>query len=156
MLWERYRSLAYTLIAAVVLALGGSSLYRYWQQSEVDKVWSTFATTLGLDDSYTDIEAWSNSLSKRLITIESAQLQTALTNATEVQKPFVLLAIARKAIEVWRPRVRGPVDAEIAIAKVISNDEDDVGPRGRRLRFARFRQSRQNETEHQQRRRTPG
>ncbi len=99
MLWERYRSLAYTIIAAVVIALGVNYLLKEMDRKKVDANWSAFAATVGMDDAYADpAEAGARSVTEGLDTVDAKALQNALATAAEPQKPFLLLAIARKAM----------------------------------------------------------
>lgn len=99
MLWERYRSLAYTIVAAVLVALGGNYVYRHLQRQKVDASWSSIVTTLGLDVAYIDSSTWFRSATEGLLSVDAKALQDALAKATEVQKPYLLLAIARKAMQ---------------------------------------------------------
>jgi cyclophilin family peptidyl-prolyl cis-trans isomerase len=98
MLWERWRSLAYTIVAAVIVALGVNYLLKHFKQKEVDANESWFATTLDLRAGYTDYDNLFRSVSEGLTAVDAKVLQDALAKATEAQKPFLLIAIARKAM----------------------------------------------------------
>ena len=97
-LWLRYRSLIWTLIAAVGCALLINVGYKYFHQKDVDETWSRFSASFRLDDSYADIEKFTDSLAKNLGSVELSQLEADLAKATPVQRPFFLIAIARKAV----------------------------------------------------------
>jgi cyclophilin family peptidyl-prolyl cis-trans isomerase len=99
-LWERYRPLVWTIVAAVIAALGVNYGLKYFNQKAVDTAWSGFSTALRLDQVYTKEQAAyiQASLSEELTSADLAQLEGALQTATDVQKPFVLLAVARKAM----------------------------------------------------------
>ena len=73
-LWLRYRSLIWTLIAAVGCALLINVGYKYFHQKDVDETWSGFSASMGLDDSYADIEKFTDSLAKNLGSVELSQL----------------------------------------------------------------------------------
>src|SRR5262245_47783777 len=107
MLWERYRSLAYVIVAGVIVALGANYAWKYFKQKEVDAQWSTFATALDLPTAYTDYEAMSftpdgkvvfRSVTEGLAAVDAKVLQDELAKANDAQKPYLLLALARKAM----------------------------------------------------------
>jgi cyclophilin family peptidyl-prolyl cis-trans isomerase len=99
MLWERYRSLAYVIVAAVLVALGVNYFLKHLKQKEVDANWSSFAATLDLSSGYTDYDSIiPPSVTEGLTAIDAKTLQDALAKANDAQKPFLLLAIARKAM----------------------------------------------------------
>ena len=99
-LWERYRPLAWTILAALVCALALNYGYKYFQQKAVDTSWSGFADTLGLDETYTKEQKSfiQTALTEDLRAVPLAKLEAGLVTANEAQKPFLLLAIARKAM----------------------------------------------------------
>ena len=97
-LWVRYRSLIWTLVAAVFCALGVNYFIKYFSQKEIDATWSRFSSSMCLDDSYADVEKAGDSLAKSLGSVELSQLEESLTKATPAQRPFFLIAIARKAV----------------------------------------------------------
>lgn len=99
MLWERYRSLAYTIVAAVVVALGVNYLLKYYKQKDVDSSWSSFAVVLGLPAGYTDYDNLFRSVSEGLTTVDAKALQDARAKVNDAQKPFLLIAIAAKAMQ---------------------------------------------------------
>ncbi|MEZ6036843.1 MAG: peptidylprolyl isomerase [Planctomycetota bacterium] len=98
MLWDRYRSLIITVVGAVLLALVGNQGWRIYSQSQVDAKWSTFAVSLGMATSYTDVSKAYDSLAESLGGIELSALEKGMASADAQQKPYYLLAIARKAI----------------------------------------------------------
>jgi cyclophilin family peptidyl-prolyl cis-trans isomerase len=99
-LWERYRPWVWTVLAALALAMGGKYAWRYFKQKEVDASWSHLATTVGLDKGYVQdkLNRIQPSLSEELRKEELAQLEAGLSKADDAQKPFLLLAVARKAM----------------------------------------------------------
>jgi len=101
-LWERYRSLFWVVVLAVFAALGGNYAWKKYKQRGINETWSPFAVTLGLDQEYTEAPASAygihESLPQQLHKKELATLETALTQSDDVQKPWVLMAIARKAV----------------------------------------------------------
>jgi hypothetical protein len=96
--WERYRSIIYVVLLAVLGALVVNYGWKKYSQGKVDAQWSQFAATVGLDTAYSDTDAQSDSVMDRLDAIDSAQLKAELAAASEKQKPFLLMAIARKAV----------------------------------------------------------
>ena len=53
-LWERYKSLIVTIIAAILLALVGNYFWKVSEQKAIDEKWSKFAASIGISDSYVD------------------------------------------------------------------------------------------------------
>jgi cyclophilin family peptidyl-prolyl cis-trans isomerase len=99
-LWERYRPLAWTILAAILCALAINYGFKYFNQQKVDTAWSGFATTVGLDKTYTTEEQafLQVSLVDELAGVDLAALEGKLGTATEPQRPLLLMAIARKAM----------------------------------------------------------
>lgn len=98
MLWERYRSLVCVIVLGVIGALGLSYGWGRYQQGQIDQVWSEFAANTGFKSIYTDQTKAFESLSESLVGIDLATLESGLSKATESQKPYLLLAIARKCV----------------------------------------------------------
>jgi cyclophilin family peptidyl-prolyl cis-trans isomerase len=98
MLWERYRSLILTVVFAAVAALGLHYGWKYWNQKQADSAWSSFAVTVGQRGLYTDPEANFDSLAGRIDELDLAQLEQAFKSAPDAQKPYLLLALARRAM----------------------------------------------------------
>lgn len=99
-LWERYRPLIWTVVGALIVALGVNYGWRYYNQLQTNETWSRFATTAGLDELYTSVEqpmGWT-ALTDALENVELADLEKGLASANDSQKPYLLLAIARKAM----------------------------------------------------------
>lgn len=99
LLWERYKSLAYVVIFAAVAALGINYGLKYLERRRIDETWSSFAANVGLSVSYTDDSKQTESLVDSLRWVDPAQLKAALDTAKPEQKPFVLLALAARAIQ---------------------------------------------------------
>ena len=97
-LWDRYKSLILTVVTAILLALVGNTVWTYWQQSAVSEKWSGFAASLGMESFYVDAKDPLRVLPDALKEIELADLEKAVASADDVQKPYLQLAIARKAI----------------------------------------------------------
>lgn len=97
-LWDRYKSLIITVVTAVLLALIGNTVWTYMEQDAVSEEWSGFATSIGMDGSYTDVANAGKGLTEALKDVELADLESTLASATDAQKPYLLLAIARKAM----------------------------------------------------------
>jgi cyclophilin family peptidyl-prolyl cis-trans isomerase len=98
LLWERYRSLAYVLVAAVLGALAINYGYNYYTQKEKDDTWGKVVTSIGLDTAYTDQAKADSSVTEQLAGIELVKLRETLASSPEGVKPFILAAIARKSI----------------------------------------------------------
>jgi hypothetical protein len=114
LLWERYRSLILTIIAAAFAALLIHYGVRYYNQTQVDKTWTSFAVSIGIDDIYTDPEQAQDSLAEELKDQDLATLEQAHASASPEQKPFLLLAIARRAMmdENWDRAASALTDLE--------------------------------------------
>jgi hypothetical protein len=56
LLWERYRSLAYVVVLALLAAMGLHYFLRYQQQKEVDGQQTEFVTSIGLEGAYENSE----------------------------------------------------------------------------------------------------
>jgi cyclophilin family peptidyl-prolyl cis-trans isomerase len=97
-LWERYKSLILTVIAAILLALVGNYFWKYSEQKAIDEKWSAFSASIGISDSYVDFSKIYVPLTTTLEDVEIATLQADLNSADATQKPYYLLAIARKAM----------------------------------------------------------
>lgn len=98
LIWERYKSIAYVVVLAALGALGVNYAIKYFHQKDVDKTWSSFATTLGMDVAYTESAKASESLTERLSSIDAGKLKAAIGNAPDSQKPFLYMALARKSV----------------------------------------------------------
>ncbi len=97
-LWERYRSLILVVVAAIFVALIGNYGLKYYEQRGIDQKWSAFAASLGIDEIYVDQTKAIQTLAESLKDIELASLEASLATADAGQKPYYLLAIARKAM----------------------------------------------------------
>ena len=97
-LWERYKSLITTIIAAILLALVGNYAWQYFEQKGIDEKWSKFAVNLGISDTYVDYAKAYEPLTTALADIELSSLEAGLGKAEDSQRPYYLLAIARKAM----------------------------------------------------------
>jgi cyclophilin family peptidyl-prolyl cis-trans isomerase len=98
LLWERYRSLAYVIVFAVIAALGVNYAVKYFNQKERDANWTSFVTSLSFDQTYTDSSKSFNSLTDLLKNVDLATIESSLSKALPAQKPFLLMAVARRAI----------------------------------------------------------
>lgn len=98
--WERYKTLIWTIVFAIVAAMGINYGIKYYKQTKVDSKWSALSVALGLRDSYAPDETATRNLclEDSLKSIDMTVLETELSKADEASKPYVLLAIARKAM----------------------------------------------------------
>ncbi len=97
-LWDRYKSLILTIVGAIFLALLGNYAWKYFDQKGIDERWSKFAVSLSIDETYTDQSKAYSNLTEALEDIELATLEQDMASADAAQKPYYLLAIARKAM----------------------------------------------------------
>ena len=98
LVWFRYKSLVNVVLLAIVAALGINYALAYFERKETDKVWSEFATSVGLEKAYADSAKSSVSLTEQVAAMDAAGLAKALGTASNGQKPYILLAMARKAM----------------------------------------------------------
>lgn len=98
LLWERYRSLAYVIVFAVIAALGVNYAVKYFNQKERDASWTSFVTSLGFEKTYTDSSKSFNSLTDLLRNVDLPTIEGSLSKALPAQKPFLLMALSRRAI----------------------------------------------------------
>ena len=97
-LWDRYKSLIITVVAAILIALIGNTVWTYMEQDAVNQEWSSFTASIGLDATYVDATNAQSGLAEALEDIELAELESGLGTASDVQKPYFLLAVARKSM----------------------------------------------------------
>lgn len=97
-LWDRYRALILTIVAAILIAVVGSAVMTQLEQGERDEKWTDFNVNIGLEGTYTDTAQGAQGLSESLEDLDIASLEGALSTADDNQKPYFLLAIARKAM----------------------------------------------------------
>ena len=98
LVWERYKSLFYVVVLAVVGAVALHAGYNKYKQSQADGLWSPFNATVGLEASYTDQAKAFESLEERLPSLDLTKLRSAITTAPDSQKPYLMLAVARRAM----------------------------------------------------------
>jgi len=96
--WFRYKAPINVVLLAIVAALGANYALTYFERKETDKIWSEFATSVGLENAYTDSSKASVSLTEQVATLGAADLVKALSSASDGQKPYILVAMARKAM----------------------------------------------------------
>ncbi|HEX5054602.1 MAG TPA: peptidylprolyl isomerase [Planctomycetota bacterium] len=101
--WERYRPLVWTILGAIACAMVINYGVKYFQQKKIDDSWSKFAAVVDLEDGYTNLErlqakGFQDSLTDRLVSTDLSTLEQALGTANDAQKPYLYLAIARKAL----------------------------------------------------------
>lgn len=97
-LWDRYRSLILTVVGAVLLALVGNYVWQYLDQQATDERWSTFVASLDMEKTYTDPKHSADSLIECIGDVDMASLEQSYASAKAAEKPYFLLAIARKAM----------------------------------------------------------
>jgi cyclophilin family peptidyl-prolyl cis-trans isomerase len=98
LLWERYKSFVSVIILVAFGALGAKYAYTKYNQGKVDAAWSSFTEALGMQDAFTDENKYLQRVTERLATVEMATIKAALATAPDAQKPYLDLALARKAI----------------------------------------------------------
>ena len=82
-LWERYKSLIMTIIAALLLALVGNYAWQYSEQKAVDEKWSEFSANLGLEETYTDSSALFKPMDEILEDLEWSALEAAMNGSAD-------------------------------------------------------------------------
>jgi cyclophilin family peptidyl-prolyl cis-trans isomerase len=101
-LWERYRRHFNLVVTLGLCAVAGYYLLKSYNQKQVDKHWSEFAVSTGLETAYTDqqLVQMSSMINPSVIDLlaDLPKLETYLAAADQNQKPYVLLAIARRAM----------------------------------------------------------
>lgn len=97
-LWERYKSLVMVIIGAILLALVGNFAWKKLDQQAIDDKWTAFAVSMGIEGNYTDFAKVYEPVTTALEEIEMSTLEAGLGKADEGQRPYYLLAIARKAM----------------------------------------------------------
>lgn len=114
LLWDRYRSLIFTIIGAAFAALLIHYGLRYFNQKAEDEKWSAFVASIGAQDFYVDADKARHSLTEAIAEIPLESLQQSYVSAVAVQKPFYLLAIARRAMldKNWEAAERALADLE--------------------------------------------
>jgi cyclophilin family peptidyl-prolyl cis-trans isomerase len=96
-LYERYRPLLKWLLVLLVLGIGGYELYKRMAQATQDGRWSSFVATVGMDGAYVGDDL-NKSLTDYLAGKELAKVEEAARSADAAQRPFLLLALARRAM----------------------------------------------------------
>lgn len=114
LLWERYRSLILTVAGAALAALLIHYGVRYFNQKAENQKWSAFVASLNAADLYTDVDKAQRTLAEALAGTSLETLQQSLQAAAAGEKPFYLLAIARKAMseKSWDVAERALADLE--------------------------------------------
>jgi cyclophilin family peptidyl-prolyl cis-trans isomerase len=97
-LWERYRPLVTVILVALAAALGLNYFLKVRAQAQIDTRWSSFSAALGLESFYSDAKEALNSATDGLTGKDLATIDAALASAGEAEKPFLLLAKARRAM----------------------------------------------------------
>lgn len=98
LLWDRYQKPFNMVLTLALVAIAGFYALKWYRQQEINKSWSAFATSIGLEKVYTDTEVRMSGLAENLLKQDLANLESFLGKAEPVQRPFVLLAIARRAM----------------------------------------------------------
>ncbi|MBL8752434.1 MAG: peptidylprolyl isomerase [Planctomycetes bacterium] len=97
--WERWRSLFTVILLVVVGALGAKYAWQYYEGKKVDAALTEVYTSLGIEATYTDQSKSWYSATDCLATVDSAKLKAAVGTAPASVKPYLMLAIARKAVQ---------------------------------------------------------
>ena len=115
LLWDRYKSIIYVVVGAILLALLANFGWGYMKQKEIDEKWSAFAESIRLEDTYTSKDFRPDPLAKLVADVNLDELQKAADAAEDAQKPYLLLALARGAM------AKGEWDrAEAALSQIES------------------------------------
>lgn len=98
LVWERYKSLFYVVVLAIVGAVALHAGYNKYKQSQADALWTPFNATIGLEASYTDQAKAFEGLQEHLSSLDPAKLRSSITAAPDSQKPYLMLALARRCM----------------------------------------------------------
>lgn len=100
-LWERYRRHFNSLVVLVLCCLLGYYAFQWNRQRELNEKWSAFSVSTGIANTYTetDTDEMAPSLADSLGRLDMQGLERYLGSADAHQAPYVLLAIARKAMQ---------------------------------------------------------
>lgn len=103
LLWERYRSLAYVVVLAILGAMAVHYFLRMRDQARVDSEWATFAQSIGLKDAYGSKDQLESPTAMvaggvaSLKDLDLAKLEASLDAAPAQLKPYLLFAMANRA-----------------------------------------------------------
>jgi cyclophilin family peptidyl-prolyl cis-trans isomerase len=98
-LWERYRKPFNLIVTLLLCVVAGFYVFKFLKQRETNAYWSSFAVNTGLDEAYITTDVLGGSLADSLGKLDLAKLEALLASAEPVHRPYVLLAIARKAMQ---------------------------------------------------------
>jgi cyclophilin family peptidyl-prolyl cis-trans isomerase len=99
LLWDRYKSIIYVAVLAVIGSIVALYALEKVKQGKTNKTWSEFAAATGLAGAYSDqTKPFSTGLSESVASLDLAKLKAAAESADEVRRPFLLLAVARRAM----------------------------------------------------------
>jgi len=98
-LYERYRPLLKWVLIVLILVGAGYYGLKWQRQSSINANWSRFSASVGVGDTYADLEKTSESLADALAARSLVDLEKEFSLADPAQRPYVLLAIARKAMQ---------------------------------------------------------
>jgi cyclophilin family peptidyl-prolyl cis-trans isomerase len=98
-LYERYRPLLKWVLIVLVLVLAGYYGLKLQRQAGINTNWSRFSASVGVGDTYADSDKITDSLADALAARTLTDLEKEFTQADPAQRPYVLLAIARKAMQ---------------------------------------------------------
>lgn len=103
LLWERYRSLAYVIVLAIIGAMAVHYFLRMRDQARVDSEWAAFAQSIGLNGAYGSKEQLESPTAMvaggvaSLKDLDLAKLEAGVESAPAQVKPYLLFAIASRA-----------------------------------------------------------
>lgn len=118
-LWERYRRHFNLVVVLVMCCFLGYYAFKWNRQRALNEKWSNFSVSTGIASTYTDIDKAMLSLADSLAGLDVQGLEKYLASADSNQAPYVLLAIARKAMQAkeWDRAEKAIVELETKFPK---------------------------------------
>jgi len=98
-LYERYRPFLKWVLVVLVLVGAGFYGLKWQRQSAINANWARFSASIGVDNTYIDTNRASESLADALAGRDLEGLEQEFRAADAAQRPYVLWAIARKAMQ---------------------------------------------------------
>ncbi|MBZ0154072.1 MAG: peptidylprolyl isomerase [Planctomycetes bacterium] len=101
MLWHRYRSLIFTVVAVAIGAIGVNYGIKYYNQKQTDASWSSIVASMHANDAYGDYNdrtKMSGGLIESLSSVDIGELEKAVAAAPKEPKAFLLWALANRAV----------------------------------------------------------
>ncbi|MCR9244435.1 MAG: peptidylprolyl isomerase [bacterium] len=96
-LYERYKPLLRVLLILLIAAFAVYYFMKWQRQSAIDEHWTNFAVSIGMEGAYAE-GGMQKSMTDLLADRELSGLEARLGDAGDAQAPYLLLAVARKAM----------------------------------------------------------